>query len=176
MTKAIWGWGGFKVVYGTETVTFDTAFSTLGFEKETISKRLIDGQIYEKLRGFRAYLNAEIFNYDDGDSTKIQTLISIINNSMADNSPIIITPKYDAAYTSWTGTFRLDSKLQFEDIAKNIFAGQSIKLDFIGAVLLPSMPDNVSNPDEVLRTYDSTDTTNLRVYDSSDSTAYRKAE
>ena len=55
MTKAVWGLGGFKVVYRTESVTFTTAFSTLGFEKETISRRLIDGQIYEKM-------NSEILN------------------------------------------------------------------------------------------------------------------
>jgi len=177
MTKAIWGWGGLKFVYSTKNVEFTTAFVRIEFEPELVDKMLTNGTLYQKLKGWRAYLSCEIMNYDDGDSAKIVTLISMLNDSLSANQPLVIYPKYETPDTgqNWNGTFRLDSKIGFDEIAKNTFAGQSTKLDFIGSALLNSMPDNVSTPDLVVRSYNGTTGDYIRKYDSS-SDYIRKSE
>jgi hypothetical protein len=177
MTKAIWGWGGLKLVYSTKNVEFTTAFVRLEFEPELVSAKLTNGNLYQKLKGWRAYLSCEIMNYDDGDSAKIVTLISMLNDSLAANGSLTIYPKYETPDTgqNWNGTFRLDSRIGFDDIAKNVFAGQSTKLDFIGSALISTLPDNTSDTDQVLRKHGVAIDT-YRVYDSTDSTSYRKAE
>lgn len=177
MTKSIWGWGGIKFVYGLRSVEFLTSFCDLGFTPVKIARELTDGTLYEKLRGFRANLTVDMLNYDDGDSDKIVTFISMINDSMAANEPIVIYPKYETPDTgqNWSGTFRIDSDIAFEDVVKNVFVGQRSQLRFIGNALIPTMPDNTSDTDQVLRKHGvATDT--YRVYDSADSTTFRKSE
>ena len=177
-TKSIWGWGGCRFVYGSQDVTFLTSFVKLGFEPDLLKKRLLNGDLYEKLKGYRAYFSINLLNYDAGDSDKVITLISIINNAQTANLPITIYPKYETPDLgqNWSGTFRLSSNIAFDDITKNVFAGQSAQLDFTGNSLLNSIPDNASDTGLRYRCYDSEDLTSFRVYDSTDATAKRKAQ
>jgi len=175
MTNSIWGWGGVRFVYGALDVTFSTSFVKLDFDPVMLRSMLADYTYSDKLKGFRALLSVDLLNYDDGDSAKVITLIGIINNSLADNAAITVYPKYGGVSdTGWSGTFRYDGKMGFDDLAKNVFIGQSAQLDFIGAALVDTIPDNASSPTQVLRVHNGADLTSYRVYDASDS--QRKTE
>lgn len=177
-TKSIWGWGGIRFTYGSQDVTFSTSFIDMEFDPVKITLEMQDGTLYDKQRGFRARLNADLVNYDDGDSEKMQTLLSMINNAAGESQPLTIYPKYETPDLgqNWSGLFNLSSKISFEDIARNTFIGQDCKLSFIGAVIIPTMPTNVSDTELAFRSYDSTDPTALRLYDSTDVTALRKSQ
>jgi len=176
-TKSIWGWGGVRFVYDTSDVTFLTSFVNLVFEPVKQVIELSDGTIYEKQRGWRARLSVDLLNYDTGDSDKVITLIGIINSSVTAQAGITIYPKYETPDLgqNWSGQFRLASSIGFDDVVKNMFAGQSAQLDFVGSVIIPTLPDNASDTELTYRTYDSASTADLRVYDSVDTDNIRKS-
>lgn len=173
-TKSIWGWGGIRFVQNGKDVTLNTSFGMLRFDPVKKSLEFQDGSERDKQRGWRAYLNVDLVNYDDGDSDKVVTLISILNTG----GNILIYPKYETPDLgqNWSAQFKLDSSVSLDDIAQNLFVGQTARLAFKGTVLLSSIPDNTSDTELTYRCYDSEDNTSIRLYDSTEPTARRKTQ
>jgi hypothetical protein len=176
MTNKLWGNGNCRLVYGGMDVIFSYDNANLRFSKESDKRFDENGDLVERFYGFRAILEANLYNYNTGDSAKFQTMIGILNASENDNAGILVYPNYNVLdeQSNISFTMRLDSDIAPSQLAENIFAGESVQIKFQSVSRQLAMPTNVANDEITYRCYDSSDITSLRVYNSADSTTRRK--
>ena len=143
--KTIWGFGGVRFAYLTNTATFTTADGKLSYEEVGNTYTAKDGTIKKIVKGYRARCSIKIWNNIDAEAYALLDLFNILTS--AQGNAITTYPRYNVA-TGSTLEYQmiLASNIEMIDVAQ-VEVGQYIELSFIGTQLLSSIAQYLTNPD-----------------------------
>ena len=145
--------------YATPILTLDLECSDISitFKKETFKQKTINKRNIRILDGYRVFVEATAISITQSSYQQFQSLIDIMNNSFSywtgsnsapytptfvvipnytgDSTDLVLTSSNFQTEESDSAVMQLTNEVKFEDIVKNIDAGQKIKLNFESEIL-----------------------------------------
>jgi hypothetical protein len=150
--KHIWGFGGVRLICGSTTCDLPYATGTLAFEPRIVSNETLAGEMITQFVGYRVRIGVTAQNSCATDYTEFLKLISILNDNIRDEVPLLVYPLFTSGDNNLVYQVRVTSGIEFAQIAR-VKAGQTIELAFESVSLINTLPSLTSDPDVYFWTY-----------------------